>query len=153
MADRISVITIHVDGGIVSDITGIPQGTILKVRDYDVDNYEADDPNVHRDVKTGEWYHLSTWSHDYLPDLPKAEPSDETLDLLKAEHNKFMEQVLALGKDAHTAMSEVDHKLSHLKHVDIPNAFHALLALQEKVLSTRYGDDRKEVPDSENGPR
>ena len=54
---RKRAIVVTVKGGIVQDVDGIPEGTVIEVHDYDTDGGSSRD----RKDKDGCWYHLGSW--------------------------------------------------------------------------------------------
>ncbi len=53
-------ITVH--GGVVQSVEGVPKGSIVRVRDYDVDPGDGDPRTYHTDAD-GEAYVLSEYEH------------------------------------------------------------------------------------------
>lgn len=61
-------ITVYVNGGVIQEITGIPEDVTVKVVDRDIDGSDEEDLTL----VDGEMAYVSHWNHE--------EPSDEIYD-------------------------------------------------------------------------
>ena len=55
MSDEKRII-VSVSGGLITDVSGVPPGVVVEVRDYDVEQGDIDMLNEHRKNERGEWY-------------------------------------------------------------------------------------------------
>lgn len=61
--EEIKVIIVEVRGGLVSDVTGVPNGYVVEVRDFDAGDFGVEDDEVEHDEK-GNPYWLTEYESD-----------------------------------------------------------------------------------------